>query len=119
MKQNRPCDARGLRCSVFFDGTHLVAEDPDELHRFAQSIGLRRHWFQDNPQADLRVRHPHYDITSPVMRKRAFSAGAIAAAPREILAICRRCAKRLQHQEQVSSRVTPFSISEPGFCRLR
>lgn len=34
--------------------SHLVADDPDELHAFAAQLGLRRWWFQDK-------RLPHYD----------------------------------------------------------
>ena len=28
---------------------HLVADDGDELHRFAAQLGLRRRWFQAHP----------------------------------------------------------------------
>ena len=37
---------------------HLYADDVEELHRFALSIGLRRDWFQDHNSL------PHYDLTS-------------------------------------------------------
>lgn len=48
---------------------HLLADDRDELHRFAARIGLRRIWFQDHP-----IRW-HYDIT-PGKRAQAIAAGA-------------------------------------------
>jgi hypothetical protein len=42
---------------ILFDGVHLATNGPiEELHEFAQSIGLKREWFQDHP------RHPHYDV---------------------------------------------------------
>lgn len=37
-------------------GGHLMTNDLTELHRFAQSIGLKRQWFQDKT-------FPHYDLT--------------------------------------------------------
>jgi hypothetical protein len=41
---------------VFTDNTHLVATTLDELHEFAQKIGLKRSWFQ------AKKDHPHYDL---------------------------------------------------------
>lgn len=48
--------------------SHLVADTLDELHEFAQGIGLRREWFQDK-------RLPHYDV-SKSKAKEAIKAGA-------------------------------------------
>lgn len=47
---------------------HLTADTLDELHVLAESIGLRRAWFQDG-------RVPHYDLT-PRRRLHALAAGA-------------------------------------------
>jgi len=44
---------------IYTDGTHLVGDSLQELHRFARSVGLKKEWFQEHP------RHPHYDITTP------------------------------------------------------
>lgn len=42
---------------IYFDGVHLATDGSiEELHIFAQSIGLKREWFQSHP------RHPHYDV---------------------------------------------------------
>ena len=41
-----------------------------ELHRFAQSIGIKREWYQDNPHT------PHYDLTYG-KRRQAIAAGAV------------------------------------------
>lgn len=36
--------------------SHLAATDLDELHDFAQELGLWRSWFQNKPY------RPHYDV---------------------------------------------------------
>lgn len=49
---------------------HLISDESvEELHEFAQSIGLKRSWFQDHS------RLPHYDVTVG-MRRKAVDAGA-------------------------------------------
>jgi len=48
---------------------HLYADTLQELHELAQSIGLKREWFQDHHLL------PHYDLT-PSKRKAAIKAGA-------------------------------------------
>lgn len=35
---------------------HLLADSLDELHDFAQSIGLKKEWFQGH------TKYPHYDM---------------------------------------------------------
>jgi hypothetical protein len=64
---------------IYCDGIHLVGTDIDELHRFAQQIGLKHSWFQNHPT------HPHYDILSRLIRKAAFEHGARSVTPREIV----------------------------------
>jgi len=51
---------------------HLFADDLDELHEFAEKIGLKRNWFQHPPKAS----YPHYDL-SPSFRAKALKAGAL------------------------------------------
>lgn len=53
----------------------------DELHRFAQAIGLRRSWFQDGST-------PHYDLT-PSRRAAAVARGAVEVDTRELIARCK------------------------------
>jgi hypothetical protein len=48
---------------------HLIADDIDELHNFAEIIGLNRSWFQDKNV-------PHYDLTAN-KRAEVIKAGAI------------------------------------------
>lgn len=49
--------------------SHLVADDLQELHDFAQQLGLKRTWFQNHKI------QPHYDVTE-AKRKQAIANGA-------------------------------------------
>ena len=64
---------------------HLVADSINELHTFAEQLGLKREWFQD------RTMYPHYDVTVQV-KERALALGAYAGDKRTIIS----CAKRLK-----------------------
>lgn len=55
---------------------HLLADTVDELHAFAQRIGLNRAWFQDGNL-------PHYDLTAR-RRAAAVKAGAQEIGVREV-----------------------------------
>lgn len=61
-----------------------VDDDLEELHAFAQAIGLRRDWF-----CGAGRRFPHYDLT-PGMRAKAVRHGAVAVTAREFVLRCRR-----------------------------
>ena len=50
---------------------HLLADDIDELHRFAATLGLHRTSYQGPPKTPS----PHYDLTS-FERRRALRYGA-------------------------------------------
>ena len=65
---------------VFTDGVHLVADSIDELHIFADKIGLKRSWFQNHPK------HPHYDVFG-IMYTRARKAGAKLVLDRDLVPI--------------------------------
>jgi len=52
---------------------HLLADDIDELHRFAATLGLHRLSYQGPP----KTASPHYDLTS-YERRRAIANGAKA-----------------------------------------
>ena len=49
--------------------SHLTADSIEELHAFAQRLGLKRVWFQAHSR-------PHYDLTTSKKRQ-ALSKGAI------------------------------------------
>ncbi|WP_197386302.1 DUF4031 domain-containing protein [Ralstonia pseudosolanacearum] len=71
---------------------HLVADNLDELHAFARSIGLRRGWFQAN--ASL----PHYDITLET-REIALTRGAKLVDRRTLVASGRRLKQELLSEQ--------------------
>ena len=74
-------DKRGVQMAVYVDDAiwtwqgrkwcHLVADDIDELHRFAVSLGLHRLSYQGPP----KTASPHYDLTA-FERSRAIAHGA-------------------------------------------
>lgn len=66
---------------------HLGATSVDELHRFADSIGINRCWFHAG------ARHPHYDVTES-QRAAALLAGAQAVTSRELVRIYRATTQR-------------------------
>lgn len=81
--------------------SHLTADTPDELHTFADSIGLHRKWFQNTcrwlkcPEINGVCAHFHYDVTDSV-RDKAIKAGAKAIDIREMGAIT--SARRAQYR---------------------
>jgi Protein of unknown function (DUF4031) len=64
---------------------HLLADDTDELHRFAARLGITRASFQGPP----KTASPHYDLTG-YERVRAIALGAIACNREEIVMVRRR-----------------------------
>ncbi|HEY1360935.1 MAG TPA: DUF4031 domain-containing protein [Xanthobacteraceae bacterium] len=64
---------------------HLLADDEDELHRFAILLGIKRASFQCPP----KVTAPHYDLTG-YERLRAIAMGAAPCNRAEIVAVLRR-----------------------------
>lgn len=71
--------------TIFTDGVHLVSDKSvEELHEFAQRIGMKREWFQDKP------REPHYDMTVLWRARRAEAFGATLVSTKEIILALRR-----------------------------
>jgi len=64
---------------------HLVADDIDELHRFARSLGLHRSSYQGPP----KTASPHYDLTA-YERGRAIACGATACDRTAVVMIVRK-----------------------------
>jgi len=72
---------------------HLLADDIDNLHRFAAALAIPRTSYQGPTRTPVH----HYDLTS-YERRRAIAHGAIACGRDEIVAVVRRmrssCAAR-------------------------
>lgn len=64
---------------------HLLADDLDELHVFAASIGLKRTSYQGPPKTAT----PHYDLTA-YERGLALKRGAVACDRDAIVLVSRR-----------------------------
>lgn len=78
-------------CHMFTDSLNL-----EDLHRFAEQIGLRRDWFQPHRVA------PHYDLT-PSRRANAVALGAIEVDRKTASSIWRqrRCAVSAQPKQEL------------------
>lgn len=64
---------------------HLWTDGPiEELHVFAEQIGLKRCWFQRS-----RNGFPHYDVTESV-RAKALAAGAVAGTREDAVRVMRQ-----------------------------
>jgi hypothetical protein len=68
---------------------HLLADDIDELHRFAARLGLHRISYQGPPRSST----PHYDLTA-YEHKRARTLGAIPCDRAAIVAVARQLRDR-------------------------
>ncbi len=64
---------------------HLLADDTDELHRFAAQLGVQRSSYQGPP----RTSAPHYDLTG-FERDRAIGLGAVICSREDIVWVLRR-----------------------------
>jgi hypothetical protein len=63
---------------ILSDRKHLVSTvSLDELHNFAECIGLKREWFRDCPKP------PHYELTKRMALK-AWGAGATVVSSKEL-----------------------------------
>jgi hypothetical protein len=69
---------------IFTDGTHLATDgDLNELHDFAESIGLKRHYYHG-----VRKGHPHYDLLNRIRLRDAIAKGAIYVTTKELIERC-------------------------------
>ncbi|HWX71203.1 MAG TPA: DUF4031 domain-containing protein [Xanthobacteraceae bacterium] len=97
---------------------HLLADDLDDLHRFAASLGIKRTSFQAAPKSSV----PHYDLTA-YERKQAIARGAVPCTRTEIVIIARRLrSKGLSTTQPHSDRGRERSArnSAPlSHCRVR
>ena len=64
---------------ILTDGIHLISDESlNELHEFAQSMGLKRCWYR-------RGRHPHYDLTTSLKVQAAIAKGAKEVTPKDLV----------------------------------
>ena len=70
---------------------HLMADTLDELHAFADRLGLPRRAFQDKTSG------AHYDVTAP-LRERAIALGAVAISRHADRDLVRRVIARARAQ---------------------
>jgi hypothetical protein len=69
---------------------HLLADDIDELHRFAATLGLHRISYQGPPKTPS----PHYDLTS-FERRRAIAYGATPCDRTTIVMVLRQLRRQV------------------------
>jgi hypothetical protein len=80
--------------------SHMMADTLEELHAMADKIGLKREWFQDNPD------HPHYDVCQS-KRRLALSFGAVEIDARQMVSIVRKW------RAYRSGGITPAALDPP------
>ncbi len=65
---------------------HMVSTESEEkTHEFAKKLGLKRGWYHE--AESLKRYHPHYDLTTRRMKKRAVRLGAKPVKASELLKI--------------------------------
>jgi hypothetical protein len=72
---------------------HLLADDIDQLHRFAIQLGITRASFQGPPKATT----PHYDLTA-FERSRALALGAIPCDRQQVVMLKRQLQAQAERQ---------------------
>jgi hypothetical protein len=91
------------------NGCHLLADDTDELHRFAAALGVTPSSYQGPPKTAT----PHYDITA-FERRLALRLGAFACSRAEIVAVLRVARSRARADGITRSAPGRGYVSEPG-----
>lgn len=72
--------------------THMVADSIDELHIFANSIGVKYEFFDENPI------HPHYDVNMMQVQV-ALMNGAVFIDKRELIKIVKKLALQIENKQ--------------------
>lgn len=62
---------------------HLTADSLQELHTFAEQIGVKRHFFHRGSK------YPHYDITEE-QRTAAIANGAVPTSSKDLVVIAKK-----------------------------
>ena len=74
------------------EACHLMADTVDELHEFAETIGMKRSWFRVSNSG-----LPHYDLTRG-KRKQAVKSGAIEIDNNQVLGYIQKWRKRMYEE---------------------
>lgn len=69
---------------IDFAGHMVSTESEEELHTFADKLGMDRKWYQDRDKS-LGFNHPHYDVFTPRLVGKAIELGAEEVTPRELV----------------------------------
>lgn len=67
---------------IDFAGHMTSTESEEELHIFADKLGLKRSYYQEK---GYDIDHPHYDLFGPRMVDKAIEMGAEEISPRELI----------------------------------
>jgi Protein of unknown function (DUF4031) len=91
--------------------SHLLADSDDELHAFAERLGLRRGWFQCRGD---RRHHAHYDLPER-SRPDALALGAVEVTWREVGMMMRERRRTLREQDaaRVASGLVGANATSP------
>jgi hypothetical protein len=88
---------------------HLLADDTEELHRFAAELGIKRASYQGPPKTST----PHYDLTA-YERRQAIALGAVACAREAIVAVLHRVRVKVSPERRSSPRAAAtFTRHQP------
>lgn len=70
--------------TIYFDGIHMSSPNVNELHEFAESMGIKRCWFEG-----VRKGHYHYDIISPLLKSKILASPEVQVVnTRELIRMC-------------------------------
>lgn len=97
-----------LYCHCMIDRNQPI----EALHRFIESIGLKRRYFQ-NKQPSLA----HYDL-SPRMRKAAIAAGAIETDAVTMIRRCRRGKRPMSPKPKLIDEVIHYARLKPDYATI-
>lgn len=82
---------------IYVDKVHMVADSLEELHLFAQKIGLKKHFYEG-----VKKGHPHYDLTNKVIMAKAIENGAVVVNRRQILTISHQLATEKSNKKKLN-----------------
>lgn len=62
---------------------HMIVDSNEELHVFAESIGIKRCWYHSS------ARYQHYDLNE-TQRRSAINAGAIEGSAKQLVTLSKK-----------------------------